>query len=102
MDHPFRKIPYASPMPSTKKSRRPIRRLIFLLFAVTLLVFVLVQAWFYVQVWQLRTHNPQTTAFMRERLELIRAVNPKAKLDYHWVDYAAIAPIAKRAVVASE
>ncbi|OZB76034.1 MAG: monofunctional biosynthetic peptidoglycan transglycosylase [Halothiobacillus sp. 14-55-98] len=89
-------------MPSTKKSRRPIRRLIFLLFAVTLLVFVLVQAWFYVQVWQLRTHNPQTTAFMRERLELIRAVNPKAKLDYHWVDYAAIAPIAKRAVVASE
>ncbi|MGD9499596.1 MAG: monofunctional biosynthetic peptidoglycan transglycosylase, partial [Halothiobacillus sp.] len=58
--------------------------------------------WFYVQVWQLRTHNPQTTAFMRERLELIRAVNPKAKLDYHWVDYAAIAPIAKRAVVASE
>ncbi|WP_208107199.1 monofunctional biosynthetic peptidoglycan transglycosylase [Halothiobacillus neapolitanus] len=102
MDHPFRKIPYASPMPSTKKSRRPIRRLIFLLFALALLVFVLVQAWFYVQVWQLRTHNPQTTAFMRERLALIQAVNPKAKLDYHWVNYAAIAPIAKRAVVASE
>lgn len=89
-------------MSSTKKSRRPIRRLFFLILALAIFVFVLVQAWFYVQVWQLRTHNPQTTAFMRERLELIRAVNPKAKLDYHWVDYAAIAPIAKRAVVASE
>jgi monofunctional biosynthetic peptidoglycan transglycosylase len=84
------------------KPRRFIRRFIFLIFGLALFLFVLVQAWFYVQVWQLRTHNPQTTAFMRERLELIRAVNPKAKLDYHWVDYAAIAPIAKRAVVASE
>ncbi|OZB78537.1 MAG: monofunctional biosynthetic peptidoglycan transglycosylase [Halothiobacillus sp. 13-55-115] len=84
------------------KPRRFIRRFIFLIFGLALFLFVLVQAWFYVQVWQLRTHNPQTTAFMRERLELIRAVNPKAKLDYHWVDYAAIASIAKRAVVASE
>ncbi|MDD4965534.1 monofunctional biosynthetic peptidoglycan transglycosylase [Halothiobacillus sp.] len=84
------------------KPRRIFRRVILLTLGSVLLLFALVQAWFYVQVWQLRTHNPQTTAFMRERLELIRAVNPKAKLDYHWVDYAAIAPIAKRAVVASE
>jgi len=84
------------------KSRRPIRRFIFLVLSLVFFLFLLVQAWFYVQVWQLRTHNPQTTAFMRERLALLREVNPKAKLDYQWVNYSAIAPVAKRAVVASE
>lgn len=84
------------------KPRRFIRRLITLAFVLVVLLFLLVQAWFYVQVWQLRTHNPQTTAFMRERLALMQTVNPKATLDYHWVSYSAIAPIAKRAVVASE
>lgn len=84
------------------KSRRLIRRLIFLSLGFALFLFLLVQTWFYVQVWQLRSHNPQNTAFMRERLALIHGVNPKAKLDYQWVKYSAIAPIAKRAVVASE
>lgn len=84
------------------KARRSLRRFLFLILGIVFLLFLLVQAWFYVQVWQLRTHNPQTTAFMRERLALVRTVNPKATLDYHWVDYNAIAAVAKRAVVASE
>jgi len=84
------------------KSRRFNRRFIFLTLGIVFFLFMLVQAWFYVQVWQLRTHNPQTTAFMRERLALIHGINSKAKLDYQWVNYAAIASIAKRAVVASE
>ena len=67
-----------------------------------MLIFVLIQGWFFWQVWQLRTENPTTTAFMRERLALVHAVNPAAKLVKQWVPYAGIAPIAKRAVVASE
>jgi len=82
--------------------RRPFRRVILLTLVSALLLFALVQAWFFVQVWHLRTYNPETSAFMRERLALIRAVNPNATLNVHWVNYAAIAPIAKRAVVASE
>lgn len=84
------------------KPRRPFRRVILLTLVSALLLFALVQAWFFVQVWHLRTYNPETSAFMRERLALIRAVKPKATLNMHWVNYAAIAPIAKRAVVASE
>jgi monofunctional biosynthetic peptidoglycan transglycosylase len=84
------------------KTRRPFRRFIFFMFWLGLAAFLAVQLWFFVQVWQLRTHNPQTTAFMRERLALIQTVNPKAVLEYQWVNYSAIAPIAKRAVVASE
>ena len=73
-------------------------RLIALLF----LGFLIVQGWFFWQVWQLRTENPATTAFMRERLALVRTVNPRAEIDQRWVPYDAIAPILKRAVVASE
>lgn len=84
------------------KPRRMFRRVILVTVALALLLFALVQAWFFVQVWHLRSHNPETSAFMRERLALIRTVNPKAQLKVHWVNYTAIAPIAKRAVVASE
>ncbi|OYZ87153.1 MAG: hypothetical protein B7Y07_05070 [Halothiobacillus sp. 24-54-40] len=84
------------------KPRNPLRRLLLLLFWLVLAAFLAVQAWFFVQVWQLRSHNPQTTAFMRERLALVRAVNPHAQLNYQWVNYRDMAPIAKRAVVASE
>ncbi|WP_407276061.1 monofunctional biosynthetic peptidoglycan transglycosylase [Halothiobacillus sp. DCM-1] len=72
------------------------------IFVVLLLAFLLVQGWFFWQVWQLRTEHPTTTAFMRERLALVRAVNPRAALRQQWVAYDAIAPVLKRAVVASE
>jgi monofunctional biosynthetic peptidoglycan transglycosylase len=83
-------------------TRRPLRRLLFILIWLVLAAFLAVQAWFFVQVWQLRSHNPQTTAFMREQLALVRTVNLNARLNYQWVNYLDIAPIAKRAVVASE
>ena len=53
-------------------SNRPIRRWFWRLTLLVLLAFLLVQLWFFVQIWHLRDHNPETTAFMRERLEMLQ------------------------------
>ncbi|MHB1229412.1 MAG: monofunctional biosynthetic peptidoglycan transglycosylase [Halothiobacillus sp.] len=84
------------------KSRHTLRHFIFLTLGLVVGLFLLVQIWFFVQVWHLRSHNPESTAFMRERLALIQSSNPRAQWNYQWVNYSQIAPIAKRAVVASE
>lgn len=47
--------------------------------------------------------NPATTAFMQQRLLYLRSHGkPHARIVYHWVDYAAMAPAVHLAVVASE
>ena len=47
-------------------------------------------------------HPPAETSFMAQRMAEARAKNPAAKLAYRWVDYNAIAPALKRAVIAAE
>ncbi|MCL7744751.1 monofunctional biosynthetic peptidoglycan transglycosylase [Guyparkeria hydrothermalis] len=86
----------------TARNNRPIRRWLWRLFWLTLLSFVLVQLWFFVQVWHLRDHNPETTAFMRERLEMLRGIRPDIRANQIFVPIDAISPAARRAVVASE
>ena len=49
-----------------------------------------------------RTHDPQATAFMEQRLERLREKKPQAKLRQQWVPYARISPSLKRAIVAAE
>ena len=47
--------------------------------------------------------NPSTTAFMQQRLLYLQTHGqPRARIDYHWVDYSDIAPAMSLAVVASE
>ncbi|MDE2024060.1 MAG: monofunctional biosynthetic peptidoglycan transglycosylase [Gammaproteobacteria bacterium] len=47
--------------------------------------------------------NPATTAFMQERLLYLQTHGqPRARIDYHWVDYSNMAPAMPLAVVASE
>ena len=47
--------------------------------------------------------NPTTTAFMQQRLVYLHSHGePRARIDYQWVDYAAMAPAMHLAVVASE
>ena len=47
--------------------------------------------------------NPATTAFMQQRLLYLQTHGqPRTRIDYHWVDYAAMAPAMHLAVVASE
>jgi monofunctional biosynthetic peptidoglycan transglycosylase len=47
-------------------------------------------------------HNPESTAFMRNRLEIMQEDNPKARLRQQWVPYQRISGHLKRAIVAAE
>ena len=47
-------------------------------------------------------HPPAATAFMNERMQVLREREPKAKLRYTFVPYARIAPTLKRAMIAAE
>ena len=67
-----------------------------------LIALVLLQFWFFAHIWYWADHNPQSTAFMRARLAIIREDEPRAKLSHHWVPYGRISVHLKRAVVASE
>ena len=89
-------------MSRPKRKSRFIRRWLWRLFAAALLAFLLVQLWFFVQVWHLREHNPAQSAFMRERVELLRGIRPDIQARQQYVPYEAISEAARRAVVASE
>ncbi|WP_372988434.1 monofunctional biosynthetic peptidoglycan transglycosylase, partial [Marinobacter sp.] len=81
---------------------RPIRRFLGRLLLLALLAFLLIQLWFFVQVWHLREQNPESSAFMRERVELLRDIKPDIQARQQFVPYEAISLPARQAVVASE
>ena len=88
--------------------RKPFRRLVFAwkAFCFTLGTFVLavvaVQLWFFSQVLYWNRFEPASSAFMEQRLEALRAKNPRARLRHQWIPYARISAHLKRAVVAAE
>lgn len=67
-----------------------------------LVALAVVQFWFLVHVWYWRTHNPEMTAFMQRRLEILREEDPRATLRHRWVPYSRISSHLKRAVIAAE
>ncbi len=67
-----------------------------------LIALAAVQFWFLVHIWYWVDHNPDSTAFMRGRLEILQEDNPKARLRQQWVPYQRISVHLKRAVVAAE
>lgn len=69
------------------------------LLFVALLVY---QSWFAAHIWYWTTHNPESTSFMRARLERLQAKNPDAKLKQRWAGYARISDELKRAVIVAE
>jgi monofunctional glycosyltransferase len=78
------------------------RWLIWYPFLAALTALVLLQIWFVVHIGYWGSRNPETTAFMRARLEIMREDNPGARLAHQWVPYSRIATSLKRAVVVSE
>lgn len=69
---------------------------------VALCALTVVQFWFLVHIWHWADHNPESTAFMRSRLSIIRADEPGGRLAYRWVPYARISLHLKQAVIAAE
>ena len=76
---------------------------IFKLFLGILLLWVfLYQVWVLLHILWWVDHNPDSTAFMQARLEVMQTTSPKAKLQQQWVPYARISTHLKRAVIAAE
>jgi monofunctional biosynthetic peptidoglycan transglycosylase len=72
------------------------------LFIVPILLFVVVQLYFLLQIWWWVDHNPSMTSFMREQQSALREKNPKANIQQLWVPYSRISTNLKRAIIASE
>ncbi len=69
-----------------------------LLFA----LFIAFQAYVAITLWWWIDHAPTGTAFMRARLDAMRATDPAAKLQYQWVSYDKISSHLKRAAIVAE
>jgi monofunctional glycosyltransferase len=63
---------------------------------------LLYQLWIFAHICWWIKHNPSTSAFMQDRLEIIQETKPDAELKYKWVDYNHISNHLKRALIASE
>lgn len=72
---------------------------VFVLAAALLLIY---QGWLFGHVVWWVWFDPQTTAFMDARLEVIRKKNPKAQLVHGWMPYDRISVHLKQALIAAE
>lgn len=79
-----------------------MRKLFLWLIVAPLAIVLLIQAYFFVQIWWWVDHNPSSTSFMRQQLAVLREKNPDAQLQQKWVPYARISNNLKRAIIASE
>jgi monofunctional biosynthetic peptidoglycan transglycosylase len=70
--------------------------------AAVVLALLFWQGWYLGWVLWWRHVDPGTTSFMAQRLDALRAKNPRAELRHRWVDYERISPQLKRAVIAAE
>ncbi len=77
------------------------RALLYALGA-ALLVFALLQSWFFFHIVYWKHWSPTSTRFMEARLHQLRDGNPRAALKYAWADYARISGQLKRAIIAAE
>lgn len=71
-------------------------------FLALLLLILLYQLWIFLHICYWVHQNPNSTAFMRDRLQAQQSENPKARLKHQWVEYEQISVNLKRAVVAAE
>ena len=82
--------------------RSLLRWLFWYPLLLALCALVVVQLWFVMNIWYWAEHNPESTAFMRARLAIIRADEPGEKLRHRWVPYRRISTHLKQAVIAAE
>jgi monofunctional biosynthetic peptidoglycan transglycosylase len=67
-----------------------------------LVLILLYQLWIVAHVaWWIK-HNPHSSSFMADRLEVMQDKNPDAELQQRWVPYKKISNNLKRALIASE
>jgi monofunctional biosynthetic peptidoglycan transglycosylase len=69
---------------------------------IVLIALTLLQFWFFSHVWYWSAYDPDSTAFMRARVEKLRERDPGARVQYGFVPYSRISVHLKRAVIAAE
>lgn len=79
----------------------------FFRFAVALVGLVVVvilayQGYVLARIWWWTDHNPQSTAFMQARLEVMREKSLNAQLKHQWIAYEKMSVHLKRAILVSE
>ena len=79
-----------------------LRTLFLWLILLPITLVLLLQVYFFVQIWWWVDHNPDSTSFMRHQLSLLQEKNPQAQLQFKWVPYNRISNNLKRAIIASE
>jgi len=79
-----------------------LRKLLFWLIVVPVLLVLLVQLYFFLQIGWGVNHKPDSTSFMRHQLSILQEKNPKAQLKQKWIPYNRISNNLKRAIIASE
>jgi monofunctional biosynthetic peptidoglycan transglycosylase len=65
-------------------------------------VVLLYQLWIFAHIWWWVDHNPSTSAFMEQRLEVLQIKKPDAELRHRWVPYNRVSNNLKRALIAAE
>ncbi len=70
--------------------------------ALLLVLLLLYQGWIAAHVWWWIGHNPSTSSFMEDRLEVMQDKNPKAELKHRWMPYNRISDNLKSALIAAE
>jgi monofunctional biosynthetic peptidoglycan transglycosylase len=78
------------------------RKLVLWLIVLPVALVLVLQAYFFLQIWWWVDHNPQSTSFMSRQQSLLQETNPDAQLKYKWVPYNRISNNLKRAIIASE
>ena len=66
------------------------------------IIILVYQLWIFLHICWWVNHNPSTSAFMEDRLEVLQEDNPDAVLKHRWADYKKISPNLKRALIAAE
>jgi len=82
--------------------RRLFRWLFWYPLLLALSALVVVQFWFLIHIWHWANHNPDSTAFMRARLAILRIDDPRDRLAHRWIRYERISRHLKQAVIAAE
>ncbi|HET8877802.1 MAG TPA: monofunctional biosynthetic peptidoglycan transglycosylase [Casimicrobiaceae bacterium] len=84
------------------RRKGPFARALVLAAGLAVLAVVALHAYFATMIWWWRDHPPRETAFMTERMDALRASNPRARLRYRFVPYERISTPLKRAMIAAE
>jgi monofunctional biosynthetic peptidoglycan transglycosylase len=79
-----------------------LRKLLLWLILAPLLVVLAMQLYFFLQIGWWVKHNPGSTSFMRQQLDVLQEKNPSARLKHTWVPYDRISNHLKRAIIAAE